>query len=312
MFVNIPTDKLDDKNYNKIMDEIESLRQKQLRHKYQINKLGTNNQFYCIIDYLLSPIKSNKKIGRYVVFFLKKFRGYLQKRKKILTAYNGVVWTKDVVESSTLPYPVRRVEYPWAILNAKLEKIMKILDVGSGISQFPIYLASKGHDVISIDNDEILMERLSPKLAEWAGTKVNYVIGNATEIKFADNTFDRVFCISVLEHLEEESVNGKLVNYHKKNLDVKAIHEMLRVLKVGGLLVLTFDWDEDPKNLRSYRHKDIYERVLQPFKSNLLSKEKPNIKWEQLKEKHQEAWKSFPPYDYIVQGWAIGVVLQKK
>jgi len=312
LIVNIPTENLNDETYIKIMDEVENLRSKQLEHAYEINKLGTNNTLYCLVDSLLSPFQKNKKLNRYVSYVLRKFLKFLQKRDKVLTSYTNVIWTKDVVKSSTLAYPVRRVEYPWSFLNASLDKSMKILDVGSGISQFPIYLASKGHDVTSIDNDEILMKRISPKLAEWSGTKVNYVEGDATKLNFEDNTFDRVFCISVLEHLEEEIVVGKIVNYHKKNLDVMAIREMLRVLKPNGYLILTFDWDENPDNVRSYRLDDIYERILMPFKSNLISSKKPEINWNVLREEHIKAWKSYPPYDYVIDGWAIGAILQKK
>lgn len=311
LIVNIPTEKLTDKTYMKILEEMEKLRSNQLKHKFEINKLGTNNLFYSIIDSLSSPFQKNKKLERYILYALKKLIQFLQKRRKILTAYNGVVWTNNAVKSSTLPYPVRRVEYPWSFLNAELDKPMKILDVGSGVSLFPVYLASKGHDVISIDNDKILMNRLSPKLAEWSGVKIKYEDGDVTNLKYSDNTFDRVFCISVLEHLEEEIEDGKIVNYHKKNLDVKAIAEMLRVLKPNGLLILTFDWDENPENLRSYRFNDINGRVLSQFNSNLVSDKKPLLNWEELRKKHVKAWKSYPPYNYVLDGWAIGAILKK-
>jgi len=311
LIVNIPTEKLTDKTYMKILEEIENLRSNQLKHQFEINKLGTNNLFYCIVDSFFSPLQKNKKLERYRRYALKKLLQFLQKRGKVLTAYNGVVWTNNAVKHSTLAYPVRRVEYPWSFLNAELDKPMKILDVGSGVSLFPVYMASKGHDVTSIDNDKILMNRLSPKLAEWSGVKVKYEDGDGTNLKYSDNTFDRVFCISVLEHLEEEYVNGEYVNFHKKNLDVKAIGEMLRVLKPNGLLVLTFDWSENENDKRSYKLDDIYNRVLKPYRSYLIKDQKPIIKWDELKVKHLKAEKSFPPYDYIFEGWAMGVILKK-
>jgi len=49
-----------------------------------------------------------------------------------------------------------------------------------------------------------------------------------------------------------------------------------------------------------------------PFKSNLISSKKPEINWNVLREDHIKAWKSYPPYDYVIDGWAIGAILQKK
>lgn len=312
MIENISTDRLFDQSYKKIIEEMLDLRNKQLRHGFEINRTGTNSLVYSIADLLLSPFQKVKKFKRYARYILTRLTRYLKRKKKILVSnVVDVVWTRYVVESSTLPYPVRRVEYPWAIFNAKLEKTMKILDVGSGVSLFPVYLASKGHDVTSIDPDIILMERLSPKLAEYCHTKIQYILGDVTNLEFKDNTFDRVFCISVIEHLEEEIIDGNYMNWHKKNLDVKAIGELLRVLKPGGLLILTFDWNENLNEHRSYKISDIYDRVLEPYRKNLIVDSKPEINWNEIKIKHIEAEKSFPPYNYITEGWAVGVILKK-
>lgn len=311
MIENIPTEGLYDNSYTKIMNEFEILRSKQLKNTFKINLLGTNNKLFSILYSLTLPLRKNSKVKRYVNFILRKILENGRKKGKTLRAYTNVFWTKDVIESSTLPYPVRRVEYPWAILNAKLEKPMKILDVGSGISIFPVYLASKGHEVYSIDFDEILMNRVSPELAKLSSVNVNYSFGDATKINFEDESFDRVFCISTIEHLEEEFHDGKYVNHHKKNLDIKAIGEMLRVLKPGGMLVLTFDWSENIDDQRSYKLDDIYERVLKSYTKFLIHDKKPVIDWDDLKKKHIRAWKSFPPYDYVTEGWAIGTILKK-
>ncbi|MHA7646448.1 class I SAM-dependent methyltransferase [Nitrosopumilus sp. S4] len=253
--------------------------------------------------------KKDSKISRRI---LGKFARYLKKHGRIqISNVVDVIWTKDVIESSTLPYPIRRAEYPWAVENANLTENMKILDVGSGVSLFPVYLASKGHDVISIDPDKILMERIAPKLAKYSGINLSYRVGDILNLEFEDNYFDRVFCISVIEHLEEEIHNGKYINNHKKNFDVKAIAELLRVLKPGGLLILTFDWNEDLDEYRSYKLQDIIERVIKPYKNNLLSREIPTVNWEKEEKVHEKMWKSFPPHNYVTKGWAIGVILKK-
>ena len=312
MIENISTDGLWNESHVRIIDEMLSLRELQLKHKFDMGRIGTNSLFYAILDTLFSRFRNIRVAGTITNFFLTKIREYLVRHKKILVSYFNYIYTTDIVLLSSGLYPIRRAEYPWAISNADLNRPMKILDVGSGISLFPVYLASKGHEVFSIDNDNILMERLGPKIAPWTGVSVNYRLGDVTKLEFNENTFDRIFCISVLEHLEEEKINSKYVNYRKQNLDVKAISEMLRILKPNGKLILTFDWSENIDESRSYKLEDIYERVLIPYRSNLLVDKKPEINWDELKQKHIEAWKSFPPYNYVTEGWSIGVVLLKK
>lgn len=312
MIENVSTDILWNKSHVRIIDEMLSLRELQLKHKFEMGRIGTNNLFYAILDTIFSRFRNIRFVGKITNSFLTKIREYLIQHKKILVSYFNYVYTTDIVLLSSGLYPIRRAEYPWAINNADLNRPMKILDIGSGISLFPVYLAAKDHEVFSIDNDNILMQRLGPKMAQWAGVKVNYRLGDVTKLEFDENTFDRIFCISVLEHLEEEKIDDKYVNYRKRDLDVKAISEMLRVLKPTGRLILTFDWSENINESRSYKLEDIYERVLKPYRSYLLVDKKPEINWDELKRKHVEAWKSFPPYNYVTEGWSIGVVLQKK
>jgi ubiquinone/menaquinone biosynthesis C-methylase UbiE len=183
-----------------------------------------------------------------------------------------------ILNSIRIPGP-RHWEYPWAIEHSNLSGRMNALDVGCGFSLFPMYLAKQGLSVTAIDLDSAEIRILSPFLASLLSARVDYRIGNAVELDFPDNTFDRVYCISVLEHIEEEERNGRLVNYHKKNLDIVAIREMLRVLKPGGLLVITVDWSENPNNLRSYRLQDIATRLVEPFRHQLVSGTIPSVAW---------------------------------
>jgi 2-polyprenyl-3-methyl-5-hydroxy-6-metoxy-1,4-benzoquinol methylase len=183
-----------------------------------------------------------------------------------------------ILNSIKTPGP-RHWEYPWAIEHSNLSGKMSILDVGCGFSLFPMYLAKRGLSVTAIDLDSVETTMLSPFLAGLVAARVDYQIGNAVELDFPDNTFDRVYCISVLEHIEEEKRNGRLVNYHKRSLDVIAIGQMLRVLKPGGLLVITVDWSENPNNFRSYRLHDITTRLVEPFRRQLVSRTLPRVAW---------------------------------
>jgi ubiquinone/menaquinone biosynthesis C-methylase UbiE len=62
------------------------------------------------------------------------------------------------------------------------------------------------------------------------GFRIRFYSDSLDNIHFEDNFFDKVFCISVIEHLHED------VAY-------KGMKEMARVLKKDGLLIITLDND---------------------------------------------------------------------
>ena len=207
-------------------------------------------------------------------------------------------------------------EYPWAIVNTQFRQGMEVLDVGSGWSVFPMYLAKLGAHVTAVDIDVVEMNHISPFLARSVSAEISYRVGDATSLEFPDNMFDRVYCLSVLEHLEEETRNGRPFNARKKNLDIVAIRELLRVLKPGGLLAITADWSEQPNNLRSYRFNDIVGRVIKPFRPYLVSEAIPKVDWASYYPRVLKLWQERFPFDTEEQALgeaaaAMGILLRK-
>ena len=88
-----------------------------------------------------------------------------------------------------------------------------ILDVGCGEGTLARYLAGLGHQVIGIDRDPAVLP------PDSAGT--HFMLGDATGLPFADDSFDAVVSVMVL---------------HQTRLEL-ALVEMRRVAKPGGLLV---------------------------------------------------------------------------
>jgi 2-polyprenyl-3-methyl-5-hydroxy-6-metoxy-1,4-benzoquinol methylase len=220
-----------------------------------------------------------------------------------------------ILRSNRLWAP-RYWEYPWAIVNTQLRQGMEVLDAGSGWSIFPMYLAKQGAHVTAVDTDVVQMNHISPFLARLLSAEVSYRVGDATSLDFPDNMFDRVYCISVLEHLEEETRNGKPFNARKRNLDIVAIQELLRVLKPGGFLAITADWSEQTNNLRSYRFNDIVGRVIKPFQPYLVSKTTPRVDWTSYYPRLLELWQERFPFDTEEQALgeaaaAMGILLRK-
>ncbi len=128
---------------------------------------------------------------------------------------------------------MRRMEYGFTAGHfAKLESErgkMRVLDAGCGVVPLCNWMSRRGHDVTALEPlpDEFRFLTTSP-LNDFYGSQVTYVNGRCEQLPFADSSFDVVTCVSVLERI----VPGN---------DRWAFHEMARVLKPGGRLIITFD-----------------------------------------------------------------------
>ena len=125
-------------------------------------------------------------------------------------------------------------EYPWCIYHSGvLHGGFKILDAGCGGSDFPFYLSSLGNEVCGVDvqgSSQGGQFGIDRTLKEKWGVPLDIRVEDIRKMSWEDNSFDRVFCISVLEHLENA------------NEIARAIAEMRRVVKWGGLIIITIDF----------------------------------------------------------------------
>ena len=94
---------------------------------------------------------------------------------------------------------------------------LEILEVGSGAGGVTEFLK---HPVTGVDT---AFERTAAVATSW----LRRVVGTATALPLPDEAFDVVLCLEMLEHLAASDRRP-------------AISEMLRVLRPGGRLVLTF------------------------------------------------------------------------
>jgi SAM-dependent methyltransferase len=116
----------------------------------------------------------------------------------------------------------------------------KIADVGAGRGALVFSLASNGAEVDVFDIDYLWDHQGDKNIEDrflTAGNSVaNISFGSIFNIPGNSQSYDAVVCISVIEHIVHKRV---------------AIAELLRLLKVGGVLILTFDLVDE---LEKHRH----------------------------------------------------------
>ena len=130
----------------------------------------------------------------------------------------------------------RQFEYPWAFYVAPFSSGLRVLEIGGAMSGFQFALARAGAVVSNVDPfrdyghgpydaEPSLVHR---KLNGYFRTDVTMYPCTLAEAKLASASFDRIFCISTIEHLEWQEI-------------CRTVKEAFRLLREGGLFVLTID-----------------------------------------------------------------------
>ncbi|MEK3752442.1 class I SAM-dependent methyltransferase [Paenibacillus sp. FSL E2-8871] len=143
----------------------------------------------------------------------------------------------------------RPFEYEWCINFISPHGV--VLDAACGIPHpLKFYLAGVCAEVYACDMDsrviyrEDILDAITDEIGEKAAKQViarrtnnlHLAQANLAALPYEDESFDTIFCISVLEHLTLEDTVGTLREFH-------------RTLNEEGLLVLTFDYPTVNLNL---------------------------------------------------------------
>ena len=106
-----------------------------------------------------------------------------------------------------------------------------VLDMGAGAGRHAFEVFRRGANIVALDYSLADLKDVSGLFAAMveAGevptdTSASTVNGDGTRLPFADDTFDRIVCSEVMEHIPD---------------DAAAASELARVLKPGGTIAVT-------------------------------------------------------------------------
>lgn len=135
----------------------------------------------------------------------------------------------------------RVIEYPWIFSNLSNNE-EKLLDAGSTFNFKQIV----NHP--NIASKELTIFTFAPEKNNFNNKGISYIYGDLRELPFGDNWFDTIVSQSTIEHIDmDNSIYGYDI-VHNEEVDKKsyqyliAVKEMIRVLKSGGSLLITFPY----------------------------------------------------------------------
>jgi SAM-dependent methyltransferase len=107
----------------------------------------------------------------------------------------------------------------------------RVLDLGCGGGRHAFEVYRRGADVTAVDMNQDELDQVEGLFGAMkvageapAGAAAETVNGDATNLPFDDASFDRIIAAEVMEHIPD---------------DAKALGELARVLKPGGLVAVT-------------------------------------------------------------------------
>ncbi len=110
--------------------------------------------------------------------------------------------------------------------------IKSICDAACGFGAHTLALASNGFEVSAFDISEKAVELTRSGLKKYGYDDIEVKIASITSTGYDDDSFDAVTAYSVMDHLTQADAKT-------------ALKELMRIIKPGGLLLLSFDTAEE-------------------------------------------------------------------
>jgi SAM-dependent methyltransferase len=143
------------------------------------------------------------------------------------------------------------MEYDLALRELGPLDNLRVLDIGS--PKLPVLLLARHEhcDLFITDirdyfigPSEVFIKKIGKEKS--LGENLHLEVQDARSMTYADESFDRIFSISVIEHIEDSG-------------DTDAMLEIYRILKPGGIVTITLPFSSKGY-FEEYYHWDPYER----------------------------------------------------
>ncbi|CAN5359215.1 hypothetical protein BH10PAT1_BH10PAT1_5720 [soil metagenome] len=126
----------------------------------------------------------------------------------------------------------------------------KVLDIGSGVGTFDLYLSDKVKSIIGIDISSRAIAIAKENAKVFGLKNIKYFVGDVGKYKFTSK-FDLIICAEIIEHVKDEK---KLLVDLQKHLNIDGIIFLTTPLMTAPLhkVGLTKDFDKRVGHLRRY------------------------------------------------------------
>ena len=140
----------------------------------------------------------------------------------------------------------RYFENSWIFNNLDVQPGQRILDVGSPKVLF-FFIGKRVGPIDVVACDILDRQRELASLLDYIPNvnKARFEIQDARQLDYPSNCFDRIFSLSVIEHIPERG-------------DIEAMSEFYRVLRPGGKLIVTVPYSMEYEI--EYHETRVYER----------------------------------------------------
>jgi 2-polyprenyl-3-methyl-5-hydroxy-6-metoxy-1,4-benzoquinol methylase len=172
----------------------------------------------------------------------------------------------------------RKWEYSMALTFTDPKSGQFVLDVGSANSVLAWYLASKGVSVLGVD----LLPECTQKANENNEKYFKYpnIKFACMDVKDVEGEFDYIYSICVFEHFMEifrQNKIGKYQNFWQNKpteeewgYEKSILEKQTQILKPGGILVTSFDMNNNNHCAYLRNRQDIINRIIKPSKLELI------------------------------------------
>ena len=168
-------------------------------------------------------------------------RAFLLQREERLDAAlarTDVDWDAPITRDLDVGvgFDERAVEIPLALRLLCTDQPGRALDAGASLNLPAAQRILAGSPVTVVHLTQS-GERETPR---FDGSRLSYMFGDLRDLPFRDEWFDRIACVSTLEHvgMDNSRYGGPVEDDPTSHLDV--VSELLRVLAPGGQLFLSF------------------------------------------------------------------------